>query len=182
MGCLDDLRPSERLQRGRCNASLSSVVAASFCAWQIVCAGIPSRGLQAPPPHLLASARAAAQTRTVSARLVNDLGPCRDTRDDASRIWGRGVLSSYVLSASDLREPTQRSLHARGYRAVRVGSLKGRALAVEHPPEELNHLDTLMRSLDPGVRRIQPDKPAKPPVVPPAPRQPDTSRWRSVWW
>jgi hypothetical protein len=98
------------------------------------------------------------------------------------------VLSSYVLSSSDLRETTQRLLHARGYRSVRVGPLKGRAIVVEHPSEERDRLDTLMRSVDPGAARV---KPAVPQIARRAPTMPqkeaepkavDPARWRSAWW
>jgi hypothetical protein len=92
------------------------------------------------------------------------------------------MLSPFVLSSSDLREATQRSLHARGYRAVRVGPLNGQALVVEHPSEEGAGLDLLIRSLDPNARRLQPRAPEIPQVTPPAPRAAESARWRSVWW
>jgi hypothetical protein len=90
-------------------------------------------------------------------------------------------LSSYVLSNSDLREVTQRSLAARGYRAVRVGPLKGRALLVEHPSEAVDRLDALMATLDRGAYRIKPRVPDAPKVAPPTPEMAHHSRWRSVW-
>ncbi|MDQ1674692.1 MAG: hypothetical protein QOC98_3254, partial [Frankiaceae bacterium] len=94
----------------------------------------------------------------------------------------REMLSPFVLSSSDLREATQRTLHARGYPAIRVGPLNGRALVVEHPSEEGARLDLLIRSLDPSAHRLQPRAPDLPKAAPPAPRAAEAARWRSVWW
>jgi hypothetical protein len=92
------------------------------------------------------------------------------------------MLSPFVLSSRDLREATQRSLQARGYRAVRVGPLNGRALVVEHPSEEGARLNLLIRSLDPNAHRLLPRALDVPQVTPPAPRAAEPSQWRSVWW
>lgn len=94
----------------------------------------------------------------------------------------REMLSPFVLSSSDLREATQRTLHARGYPAIRVGPLNGRALVVEHPSEEGARLDLLIRSLDPSAHRLQPRAPEIPKASPPVPRAAEAARWRSVWW
>jgi hypothetical protein len=92
------------------------------------------------------------------------------------------MLSSYVLSSSDLRAATQRSLHASGYRAVRVGPLNGKALVIEHPSEDCDRLDSLMRSLDPGAQRFKRTKPVGPTVPAPKPHVVGETAWRSVWW
>jgi hypothetical protein len=94
------------------------------------------------------------------------------------------VLSSYVLSGSDLRQDAQRTLHAHGYRTMRVGAMNGRAIVVEHPSEDGDRVDTLLGSIDPGAYRIRPDAPKDPEVarrMRPRLEKPELSRWRSVW-
>jgi hypothetical protein len=94
------------------------------------------------------------------------------------------MMSSYVLSSSDLREETQELLHARGYRTMRVGALNGRAIVVEHPSEDKDRLDTLLRGVDPGAYRVQPDAGNDPEVARrarPQREKPELPRWRSVW-
>jgi hypothetical protein len=106
---------------------------------------------------------------------------CRREGDPVEAIGGYEVLSSYVLSDTDLREVTQRSLAAGGYRAVRVGPLKGRALLVEHLSEDIDRLDALMATLDRGAYRIKPRRPVVSKVAPPTQKMEHMSRWRSVW-
>jgi hypothetical protein len=92
------------------------------------------------------------------------------------------MVSAYVLSKSDLRQETQRSLRASGYQALRVGPLNGRALLVEHASEDRDRLDALMRRLDPRAHRFTPGQPADPTISPPAPKEPASPARRSVWW
>jgi hypothetical protein len=71
--------------------------------------------------------------------------------------WGLQGCCRHICSAPATCEKPRNGRFRRAvYLAVRVGPLNGQAIVVEHPSEDLNRLNTLMRSLDPGAHRFRP--------------------------